>query len=134
MSELRKAAENSKPCPFCGGTDIRYTKHAKEGMGIHRLEDVYSMCCYMCGAHFPNMYSPMALMEKWNRRKSITTEQEQEPVAWIPAFRSPEKDGWYWGISSTGAEGKCCYEGGEWHHMADRNYCQFYKSLTTGER
>jgi len=58
----------------------------------------------------------------------------QEPVAWIPAFVPVEKDGWYWGISSSGAEGKCCYENGEWHHMADRNYCQFYKPLTLAQQ
>jgi len=54
---------------------------------------------------------------------------KQEPVAWIPAFTQPE-DGRYWGISSSGAEGKCCFEDGEWHHMADGNYCQFYRPLT----
>lgn len=62
MSEL-------KPCPFCGGSEILITRHPGAGNGIyHRGEDVYSMCCYQCGATFPNRYRRELLVEAWNRR------------------------------------------------------------------
>lgn len=51
------------PCPFCGSTDIRFTKHY-EG---HALE-VWSTCCYNCGATFPNRYHKEPLVKCWNRR------------------------------------------------------------------
>lgn len=58
-----------KPCPFCGGTDIRIDRHAGAGNGIYRRgEDVYSMCCYQCGATFPNRYKRELLVDAWNRR------------------------------------------------------------------
>lgn len=60
--------ETLKPCPFCGGSDIRITRHPKEGTGLHWNEDVYSMCCYDCGATFPNRYKRELLVEAWNRR------------------------------------------------------------------
>lgn len=58
-----------KPCPFCGGKDISNHRHKGAGAGyLHHGKDVYSMCCYDCGATFPNMYSLDKLKEKWNRR------------------------------------------------------------------
>lgn len=59
---------DAKQCPFCGGTDIRFDYHRRAGTGLHRGEDVWSMCCYLCGATFPNMYTRDALVTKWNRR------------------------------------------------------------------
>lgn len=57
------------PCPFCGGKDIRITCHPGMGNGIyHSGEDVFSMCCYNCGATFPNRYRRELLVEAWNRR------------------------------------------------------------------
>lgn len=60
------------PCPFCGGTDIRFDAHHGYGIGIHSGETVYSMCCYDCGATFPNRYRKELLVECWNRRASLT--------------------------------------------------------------
>lgn len=64
------------PCPFCGCADIRTTRHPGAGRGEHRGEDVYSMCCYGCGASTPNMYKEYGLdrmREKWNRRAAVET-------------------------------------------------------------
>jgi Lar family restriction alleviation protein len=58
-----------KPCPFCGGTDIRTDRHVGAGRPPwHRGQDVYTMCCYGCGATFPGRYSLELLREAWNRR------------------------------------------------------------------
>lgn len=38
-------AEKIKPCPFCGGDDIRFDKHPCAGHGpLHHGETVYSRC------------------------------------------------------------------------------------------
>ena len=56
-----------KPCPFCSGVDIRIDHHrtsdprSPEGY-------VYSMCCYKCGATFPNRFKRELMVESWNRR------------------------------------------------------------------
>lgn len=55
-------------CPFCGSDDIRFTCHVGEGRGFHSGEDVWSTCCYVCGATFPNRYSKQLLVDQWNRR------------------------------------------------------------------
>ena len=58
-----------KPCPFCGGTDIRCDNHGKSSHDPwHQDDDVWSMCCYKCGATFPNRYRKELLLEAWNRR------------------------------------------------------------------
>lgn len=57
-----------KPCPFCGGKDIRFTDHGNIGTGMHSGDHVWSMCCYDCGATFPNRYRKELLVENWNRR------------------------------------------------------------------
>lgn len=57
------------PCPFCGGKDIRFTEH--RGMGNRRLkgcENLWSTCCYDCGATFANRYKKQLLVDQWNRR------------------------------------------------------------------
>lgn len=53
------------PCPHCKGDDIRHTKHVdqRSPTGV-----VYSMCCYICGATFPNRYKLKLLVDAWNRR------------------------------------------------------------------
>lgn len=56
-------------CPFCGGTKIRFDRHPKASRSeTHYGADVWSTCCYDCGATFPNMYSQEALIAKWQRR------------------------------------------------------------------
>ena len=54
-----------KPCPFCEGADIRCDRHheSRSPTGF-----VWSMCCYNCGATFPNRYKRELLVEAWNRR------------------------------------------------------------------
>ena len=57
------------PCPFCGGADIRFTNHGKVSRAMgHQNDDVWSTCCYKCGATFPNRYRRKLLVEQWNRR------------------------------------------------------------------
>lgn len=53
------------PCPFCGGVDIRSTEHSEPRSPTGLL---YSMCCYNCGATFPNRYKRQLLVNNWNRR------------------------------------------------------------------
>jgi len=63
-----------KPCPFCGGDNIKINCHK-------RLEsptgEIWSMCCYACGATFPNRYIKSLLVEAWNKRDdSIAADDE----------------------------------------------------------
>lgn len=62
-----------KPCPFCGGSDVRFDCHRGAGRHEHRGDDVWSMCCYDCGATFPNMYRKDGLVEAWNRRTALAS-------------------------------------------------------------
>ena len=57
--------EELKACPFCGGKDIRFDSHFKP---ISPTGKIWSMCCYDCGATFPNRYLKELLVEAWNRR------------------------------------------------------------------
>lgn len=57
--------EELKPCPFCNSSDIRIHRHPGSGPSG---QDVWSMCCYICGATFPNRYRRELLVENWNRR------------------------------------------------------------------
>jgi len=72
------------PCPFCGGTDIRHDRHPRAGDRMHGFADVFSMCCYACGAQFPNCYSLARLNEQWNRRAA--PEPAAEPAAWVSSI------------------------------------------------
>ncbi len=72
MAEHPQESRDWLPCPFCGGTDIRHDAHQGAGMGMHRGETVYSMCCYKCGATFPNRYRLELLREEWNRRATVS--------------------------------------------------------------
>lgn len=61
-----------KPCPFCGGTDIRCANHGKISRDpFHREDNVWSMCCYSCGATVANRYRRELLLETWNRRVAV---------------------------------------------------------------
>ena len=52
-------------CPFCGGDDIRIDEHNEYRSPTGK---VFSMCCYKCGATFPNRYKRDLLVDAWNRR------------------------------------------------------------------
>lgn len=65
-----------KPCPFCGGTDIRCDAHPFYERNRTETK-VYSMCCYKCGATFPNRFRRELLVEAWNRRVNITAPTER---------------------------------------------------------
>lgn len=55
MTPPDREVTEALPCPFCGGADIRFDCHRGAGWGFdHRGDDVWSMCCYDCGATFPN--------------------------------------------------------------------------------
>ena len=60
-----------KECPFCGGTNIRIDKHPPI------VRPVFSMCCYDCGATFPNRYRRELLVDAWNRRALLPDKGEQ---------------------------------------------------------
>jgi len=58
-----------KPCPFCGGTNIKFDCHVGQGnLYIKGCHNLWSTCCYDCGATFPNRYSKKLLIDCWNRR------------------------------------------------------------------
>lgn len=64
------------PCPFCGGVEIRFDLHTAAGRGMHHEgADVWSMCCYTCGATFPNRYERGLLVAAWNRRAHLAAGQ-----------------------------------------------------------
>lgn len=79
-----------KPCPHCGGNDIRFDKHPAP----HWREEnhVWSMCCYDCGATFPNRYRKELLVKAWNTRtpdpesaaeiERLRREKEQLLLSW----------------------------------------------------
>jgi Lar family restriction alleviation protein len=87
-----------KPCPFCGGTDIRHDRHPGYGRGLyHQGEDVYSMCCYQCGATFPNRYKLELLRDAWNRR--VAPETDEHPATgllreWLCASDDFDMEDW----------------------------------------
>ena len=73
--------ETLEPCPFCGGEDIRFDRHPGAGSyPYHTGETVYSMCCYKCGATFPNKYKRELLVEAWNTR---APDDVAKIVAWL---------------------------------------------------
>lgn len=70
-------------CPFCGNADIRFTRHVHAGSGIHYGEDVWSMCCYTCGASVPNRYEEHGrkiMVDAWNRRALSQSNPSPLPV------------------------------------------------------
>jgi Lar family restriction alleviation protein len=57
-----------KPCPFCGGKDIRFDKHFNTDYHDLEFKYIWSMACYDCGSTFPNTYNKEELLKYWNRR------------------------------------------------------------------
>ncbi|NTI80374.1 Lar family restriction alleviation protein [Rhizobium rhizogenes] len=83
-----------EPCPFCGNSDIRFDRHRGAGRGFHSGEDVWSMCCYKCGASVPNMfedYGRQKMVEAWNRRAPLPIAGKGDE-GWRPIETAP-KDG-----------------------------------------
>jgi acyl carrier protein len=64
-------------CPFCGGEDIRFDNHGR--LDKYRSEDVWSTCCYNCGATFPNSYNRAILVKQWKRRPETKTQMSTTP-------------------------------------------------------
>lgn len=68
------------PCPFCGGTDIRFDRHGPlwndDGKPVSA---VWSTACYDCGATFPNRASLPPLVEAWNRRPDGQNGEAEAP-------------------------------------------------------
>ncbi len=58
------------PCPFCGGEHIKMTSHKGYQARMSPTGEVWSMCCYDCGATFPNRYKKELLVMQWNKRAS----------------------------------------------------------------
>lgn len=79
-------SEEIKPCPFCGGTDIRFTNHGRISTNpLHRYDDVWSMACYDCEATFPNRYLKELLITCWNRRDDTELKKLKDANAGLVA-------------------------------------------------
>ena len=65
-------------CPFCG-TKPEIMPSGERGRDLmHRNDNVWSMCCYSCGAQVPNRYGEHGLnlmREQWNKRAALTAAQ-----------------------------------------------------------
>lgn len=72
-------SEKLLPCPHCGGSDVRFDRHVH---GSSPTGEIWSMCCYDCGATFPNRYRKELLVNAWNTRAD----------GWQPIETAP-KDG-----------------------------------------
>lgn len=62
------ANDTPLPCPFCSGSDIRFTDHGFTQFRRSAPVKTWSMCCYKCGATFPNRSTKESLLESWNTR------------------------------------------------------------------
>lgn len=69
-----------KPCPFCGGTEIRILcseRLIQKDGEIQRItvshSTVYKCSCEKCGGGTGMMYSELAAREVWNRRADCGT-------------------------------------------------------------
>jgi len=105
---MSEHATDFLPCPHCGSADIRVDCHRGEGRGIfHQGDDVWSMCCYRCGARAVNRYSREALRDAWNMRPDPVARplaeyhEDHGPVVWWsfpicePSYiGSPSDDDW----------------------------------------
>ena len=63
------------PCPFCGGKDIIFDCHK---FSTSPTGEIWSMCCYDCGAQFPNRYTKELLLTAWNTRHNPPLEPTTE--------------------------------------------------------
>lgn len=55
--------EKPKPCPFCGGTDLKLTYTMIDGAKVHYV------LCYECGAHGGIAMTEDFALTKWNTRR-----------------------------------------------------------------
>lgn len=62
-------ANELKPCPFCGGTDISCADAGYK-------TDIWFVQCEDCGATFPHFDSKEEAIDHWNRRAT-------ESINWI---------------------------------------------------
>ena len=102
-----------KPCPFCGGTDIKIDRHIESRSPTGEL---FTMCCYDCGATFPGRYRRELLVNAWNKR----VDTSKPTQSWIPVSeRLPENEGTYFCLGHNGTPFVCLlrnkkYEGYVW--------------------
>ena len=102
-----------KPCPYCGGTDIKIDRHIESRSPTGEL---FTMCCYDCGATFPGRYRRELLVNAWNKR----VDTSKPTQSWIPVSeRLPENEGTYFCLGHNGTPFVCLlrnkkYEGYVW--------------------
>ena len=102
-----------KPCPFCGGTDIKIDRHIESRSPTGEL---FTMCCCDCGATFPGRYRRELLVNAWNKR----VDTSKPTQSWIPVSeRLPENEGTYFCLGHNGTPFVCLlrnkkYEGYVW--------------------
>lgn len=84
-----------KPCPFCGGTSIKFAVDRRAGTGMwHSGDDIWGLNCTDCGASHPNRYNEhgrQLLIEDWNRRTPEPDAQRFRKL--VSAGRCDEKHG-----------------------------------------
>ena len=68
-------AQKTLPCPFCGGKNIRFDCHKSY---TSPTGEIWSMCCYNCGARFPNRYKKELLLTAWNKRHNQSLEPDHQ--------------------------------------------------------
>jgi Lar family restriction alleviation protein len=112
--------EELKPCPFCGGTEIKFAVRRREGTGMHHEgDDIWGLNCTGCGASHPNRYNEYGrklLIKEWNTRAAL---QEAEPAAaegqagWISVDdQLPELGVLVFGLTEGGALSVFCRDDG----------------------
>lgn len=69
--------EELKPCPFCGGTDIRNvsSRHPGPSYHLHADDTIFAVNCGDCGASVPNRYRNDLVCETWNRRPAPSSSE-----------------------------------------------------------
>ena len=65
-------ANKLKPCPFCGGENIKLKKERVFDANDRLTGDYfYRYECQFCGSWGGGGYTDMAAIEKWNRRAEV---------------------------------------------------------------